>query len=97
MSFEGLYREVRGKVRSPPSVVELGFCEAEAAGPLRQALPQVRGGRAGPRRAGWPPEVGDGGGARGGRGHGPVTRKRKIRMERRCACPVASRCGVGPK
>lgn len=52
MSFEGLYREVRGKVRSPPSVVELGFCEAEAAGPLRQALPQVRGGRAGPGRDG---------------------------------------------
>ena len=47
MSFEGLYREVRGKVRRPPSVVELGFCEAEAGGPLRQALPQARGGRAG--------------------------------------------------
>lgn len=28
-------------------MVELGFCEAEAGGPLRQALPQARGGRAG--------------------------------------------------
>ena len=29
MAFEGLYRERRGKVRRPPSVVELGFWEAE--------------------------------------------------------------------
>lgn len=34
-------------------MVELGFCEAEAGGPLRQALPQARGGRAGPGETGW--------------------------------------------
>lgn len=52
MSFEGLYRDVRGKVRRPPSEVELGRGGGEGGGSsVAGTLPGE--GRPGQAEMGW--------------------------------------------